>query len=224
MSEDYWKDYTYKPNTFGEHFGGTYQHGKDYVQYPGIKPGETVKMYGEDKDKIFNGYTTWSKPDEVRYEEIKLPIKPIDEVVLPEPEMVTIKTYNKGDGKKLSNDYWEEVQVPANSSQVTEWQKQLATGVKNNPNSPLLKFTKEAVNPVLKKQGGALLTKKVTCKNCGWKWDAADGGNDVTTCHKCGGQGLIHAQKGGMTMGQEVDLTPAQEAYLRKLGYKLERI
>jgi hypothetical protein len=49
------------------------------------------------------------------------------------------------------------------------------------------------------KQGGALLTKKVTCKKCGWKWDAADGGDDITTCHKCGGQGLVHAQEGGMT-------------------------
>ena len=47
------------------------------------------------------------------------------------------------------------------------------------------------------RKGGALLTKKVTCKKCGWKWDAEDGGNDITTCHKCGGQGLIHAQKGG---------------------------
>ena len=47
------------------------------------------------------------------------------------------------------------------------------------------------------KQGGALLTKKVTCKKCGWEWDAADGGDDVTTCHKCGGQGLVHAQNGG---------------------------
>lgn len=47
------------------------------------------------------------------------------------------------------------------------------------------------------KKGGALLTKKVTCKKCGWTWDAADGGNDLTTCHKCGGQGLIHAQNGG---------------------------
>ena len=46
-------------------------------------------------------------------------------------------------------------------------------------------------------KGGALLTKKVTCKKCGWEWDAADGGNDITTCHKCGGKGLIHAQKGG---------------------------
>jgi predicted Zn-ribbon and HTH transcriptional regulator len=46
------------------------------------------------------------------------------------------------------------------------------------------------------KQGGALLTKKVTCKKCGWEWDAADGGNDLTTCHKCGGQGLVHAQFG----------------------------
>ena len=46
-------------------------------------------------------------------------------------------------------------------------------------------------------EGGALLTKKVTCKKCGWKWDAEDGGNDITTCHKCGGQGLVHAQDGG---------------------------
>ena len=47
------------------------------------------------------------------------------------------------------------------------------------------------------KEGGTLLTKKVTCKNCGWTWDAADGGNDMTTCHKCGGKGLVHAQDGG---------------------------
>jgi hypothetical protein len=47
------------------------------------------------------------------------------------------------------------------------------------------------------KKGGSLLTKKVTCKKCGWKWDAADGGDDITTCHKCGGQGLVHAKTGG---------------------------
>ena len=47
------------------------------------------------------------------------------------------------------------------------------------------------------KKGGSLLTKKVTCKKCGWTWNAADGGNDMTTCHKCGGQGLIHAKNGG---------------------------
>ena len=46
-------------------------------------------------------------------------------------------------------------------------------------------------------EGGALLTKKVTCKKCGWEWDAADGGDDITTCHKCGGQGLVHAPNGG---------------------------
>ena len=46
-------------------------------------------------------------------------------------------------------------------------------------------------------EGGALLTKEVTCKKCGWQWDAADGGKDITTCHECGGQGLVHAQNGG---------------------------
>jgi hypothetical protein len=55
------------------------------------------------------------------------------------------------------------------------------------------------------KKGGALLTKKVTCKNCGWKWNAADGGDDVTTCHKCGSQGLVHAQDGGVTTQEEIN-------------------
>jgi hypothetical protein len=53
------------------------------------------------------------------------------------------------------------------------------------------------------KKGGALLTKKVTCKKCGWEWDAADGGNDMTTCHKCGGEGLIHAQPGMIVRNAE---------------------
>jgi hypothetical protein len=54
-------------------------------------------------------------------------------------------------------------------------------------------------------EGGALLTKEVTCKKCGWEWDAADGGDDITTCHKCGGQGLVHAQKGGITSQEDID-------------------
>ena len=66
-----------------------------------------------------------------------------------------------------------------------------------------------------KKEGGALLTKKVTCKKCGWKWDAADGGSDITTCHKCGGQGLIHAQK-GVQVNKKVIRNPALEAYMTR--------
>jgi hypothetical protein len=54
-----------------------------------------------------------------------------------------------------------------------------------------------------KAKGGALLTKEVTCKKCGWEWDAADGGDDITTCHKCGGQGLIHAQEGAAVNGDD---------------------
>lgn len=63
-------------------------------------------------------------------------------------------------------------------------------------------YTVEEIEPDTYKKGGSLLTKKVTCKNCGWKWDAADGGNDMTTCHKCGGQGLVHAQNGGLPKAQ----------------------
>jgi hypothetical protein len=70
----------------------------------------------------------------------------------------------------------------------------------SNSNNEIIDNTTAAVIPSRRlkgKMGGALLTKKVTCKKCGWAWDAADGGDDVTTCHKCGGQGLVHAQDGG---------------------------
>jgi murein DD-endopeptidase MepM/ murein hydrolase activator NlpD len=46
------------------------------------------------------------------------------------------------------------------------------------------------------KRGGGLLTKTMKCNNCSWEWKAADGGNDVTTCHKCGGEALPKAQDG----------------------------
>lgn len=43
---------------------------------------------------------------------------------------------------------------------------------------------------------GGLLNKTIKCSNCGWSWKAADGGNDVSTCHKCGEEVLIKAQLG----------------------------
>jgi len=46
------------------------------------------------------------------------------------------------------------------------------------------------------KNGGGLLTKTMKCGNCSWSWKAADGGNDVSTCHKCGGEALPTAQNG----------------------------
>ena len=66
-------------------------------------------------------------------------------------------------------------------------------------------------------KGGALLTKKVTCKKCGWTWDAEDGGNDITTCHKCGGQGLVHAQDGGDTDAMN-GMMKARLAYANEFG------
>jgi hypothetical protein len=66
-------------------------------------------------------------------------------------------------------------------------------------------------------EGGALLTKEVTCKKCGWKWDAEDGGKDITTCHECGGQGLIHAQKGG-NKDTMTGMMKARLAYANEFG------
>ena len=42
---------------------------------------------------------------------------------------------------------------------------------------------------------GGLLSRTVTCSNCGWSWKAVDGGIDPTTCHKCGG--MIKMKNGG---------------------------
>ena len=51
------------------------------------------------------------------------------------------------------------------------------------------------------KNGGTLLPKTITCSNCGWSWKAADGGNDVGTCHKCGNENKI-MKYGGLTKYQ----------------------
>ena len=50
-----------------------------------------------------------------------------------------------------------------------------------------------------KQRGGGLLNKTMKCNSCGWSWKAADGGSDVSTCHKCGGSALPKAQDGGCT-------------------------
>jgi len=46
------------------------------------------------------------------------------------------------------------------------------------------------------KRGGGLLDKTMECNSCGWEWKAADGGADVSTCHKCGSSALPKAQVG----------------------------
>ena len=54
---------------------------------------------------------------------------------------------------------------------------------------------------------GGLLNKTIKCSNCGWSWKAADGGNDVTTCHKCGNENKI------MQSGGETDFNKVKEWY-----------
>lgn len=46
------------------------------------------------------------------------------------------------------------------------------------------------------RNGGGLLSKSVTCSNCGWSWKASDGGLNPLTCHKCGG--TVKMQLGGL--------------------------
>lgn len=44
-------------------------------------------------------------------------------------------------------------------------------------------------------QNGGLLSRTVSCSNCGHSWKAVDGGSDPMTCHKCGG--AVKMQGGG---------------------------
>ena len=65
---------------------------------------------------------------------------------------------------------------------------------------------------------GGLLNKTITCQNCGWSWKAADGGNDVTTCHECGHvnklmQTGVQFQNGGL-------IKPVQKNYKTLGQYK----
>jgi hypothetical protein len=64
------------------------------------------------------------------------------------------------------------------------------------------------------KNGGGLLSKTVSCSNCGWSWKAVEGGHDPLNCHKCGG--TIKMQDGGEeTYGTynlpEVVVTPTSD-------------
>jgi hypothetical protein len=51
--------------------------------------------------------------------------------------------------------------------------------------------------------GGGLLSKTVSCSNCGWSWNAADGGSDPMTCHKCGG--MVKMKGGGYVVTRSHD-------------------
>jgi hypothetical protein len=49
------------------------------------------------------------------------------------------------------------------------------------------------------RNGGGLLSKSVSCSNCGWSWKAVEGGSDPLTCHKCGG--IVKMKSGGQHGG-----------------------
>jgi len=85
-----------------------------------------------------------------------------------------------------------------------------------DPNNPM--FTPKKVN------GGTLLNKTIKCSNCGWSWKAADGGNDVSTCHKCGAENKI-MENGGPTSNiknwfAEQMQSSVYRRNLEKSGYK----
>jgi hypothetical protein len=69
------------------------------------------------------------------------------------------------------------------------------------PNSGTHFFSGPQVKEIALAKYGGLLNKTIKCSNCGWSWKAADGGNDVSTCHKCGNENII-MQNGGLVSYQ----------------------
>ena len=67
------------------------------------------------------------------------------------------------------------------------------------------------------KNGGGLLSRTVTCSNCGWSWKAVDGGIDPMTCHKCGG--MVKMQDGGLTT--QTTIPPATQDSVRHQANKI---
>jgi uncharacterized protein (DUF1778 family) len=57
--------------------------------------------------------------------------------------------------------------------------------------------TSYASDAIPQVKNGGLLSRSVSCSNCGWSWKAADGGSDPMTCHKCGG--VVKMQGGGQS-------------------------
>lgn len=92
------------------------------------------------------------------------------------------------------------------------------------PNSGTHFFSGSAVKETALAKYGGLLNKTITCSNCGWSWKAADGGNDVSICHKCGAENKI-MQEGGPTSDIKSWFTqhmqsPVYRKNLESSGYK----
>jgi LysM repeat protein len=71
-----------------------------------------------------------------------------------------------------------------------------AFGFYNNPNTvhgimksllPIVGAGTVATSLSEEKYGGGLLSRTVTCSNCGHSWKGVTGGTDPLTCHNCGG-------------------------------------
>ena len=112
-------------------------------------------------------------------------------------EFIAPKYYNVEDvvnrGKSQTNYKW----YPRNQDALRELSEEAGD--------------RRTMTPVYKT--GGLLSRTITCQNCGWSWKAADGGNDVSTCHKCGTKNKI------MQVGGSIDEEAAMRGMMKsKIG------
>ena len=101
----------------------------------------------------------------------------------------------------------EGVWIPDHAAMAKQAKKLGARKVKTRSGSILFfdknwNITSADDNPMMR-NGGGLLSKSVTCSNCGWSWKASEGGVDPLTCHKCGG--MVKMKNGGYTVTRSND-------------------
>lgn len=100
-----------------------------------------------------------------------------------------------------AGDFNEEgVWVPDHAAMAEQAKKLGARKVRTRSGSILFfdknwNITSADDNPMMR--NGGLLSKSVSCSNCGWSWKAVEGGINPLTCHKCGG--MVKMQGGGST-------------------------
>jgi len=97
----------------------------------------------------------------------------------------------------------EGVWIPDHAAMAKQAKKLGARKVKTRSGSILFfdknwNITSADDNPMMR-NGGGLLSKSVSCSNCGWSWKAVEGGSDPLTCHKCGG--MVKMKNGGQHGG-----------------------
>lgn len=185
---------------------GKYAHSGDIWNHLFSKENAKKKSLKEQKDR----YLYLSEPTETRarLNDIRYDSK-VNNIYDPFNQKVTPDILN-GIRDSKSSDAYDDLKEIYTDDQIIDMLNTVSQTNRPPASIPIAKY-------------GGLLNKTITCSNCGWSWKAADGGNDVGTCHKCGNEnkvmeygGLTNYQVGGPSYtvtGDNPLIIPSQGSY-----------